>query len=208
MKRIFVMLGLFLANLVVFTNPVFAHQPEDGLVHASFGPYVFQTQALHNSFYSPPSMGWALIAEGDLNKYGGLELTAIYMDPIFVVGRDQGKVIEKVKRMYIAMGYRHWFNPEISVSPSFFSSYVMGDAKVVKSDFARENTPDTSARDPVDYGFALSVQYEFLRSHRFAALLDARYSYSVTPKSREDSNVYGGIIAFKYFIQARQPQDD
>lgn len=184
-----------------------AHNPEQGQVWAAFGPYLYQTQRFHEQFESPLLGGWSLIAEGDLTTHGGLELTLAYMNPIFAVEREDKKVIERVKRMYIAMGWRHWFSRDFSVSPSFFSSYVMGDAKIVRNDFGNPvDPPHTSARDPVDYGFALSTQYEALHYKNFAVLLDARYSYSVTPKPKEDSNTYGLFVAVKFFIQGKPPE--
>ena len=193
--------------MLLFTWETYAHTPTDGLVHGGLGAYLYQTHSYYQDFNSPILGGWSLIAEGDLGKYGGLELTLIYMNPIFVVERDDKKVIERVKRMYIAMGYRHWFNRDWSLSPSFFSSYVMGDARMIRNDFPQSNPPSTSARDGVDYGFALSAQYETFREEHFAVVLDARYSYSVTPKYGEDSNHYGLMVFFKYFIQGKQAEE-
>lgn len=185
-----------------------AHRPEDGKVYGAFGPYLYQTVQYEEEFHSPYMGGWALTGEGDLNRYGGLELTLLYMNPIFALERDDKKIVEQVKRMYIAMGWRHWFGRDFSISPSFFSSYVMGDAKIVRSDFVGvSDTPHTSARDPVDYGFALSLQLEAFHFDRFAMVVDARYSHSVTPKQGEDMNQVGVFAALKYFIQSTQPED-
>ncbi len=118
-------------------------------------------------------------------------------------------VVEQVKRMYIAMGWRHWFGRDFSLSPSFWSSYVMGDAKIIRSDWVRlDDLPRTSARDAVDYGFALSAQFEALHMDNFAVIFDLRYSHSVTAKRGEDMNQLGGLIAFKYFIQSKLPDED
>jgi hypothetical protein len=199
---------ILLYALFIVCIPARAHRPEDGKVYAAFGPYEYQTQRFEEQFKSPVFGGWGLIAEGDLNKHGGVELTLIYMNPIFAIEREDKKVIERVKRMYIAMGWRHWFSRDFSVSPSFFSSYVMGDAHIVRNDFVGvASPPHTSARDGVDYGFAISAQVETLRFDNFAVILDGRYSYSVTPKPGEDMNQYGLFVGFKYFIQSKQPDD-
>lgn len=198
---------ILLYALFIACIPAHAHQPEDGKVYAAFGPYFFQTQRFEEQFDSPVYTGWGMVAEGDLNKHGGLELALVYMNPLFALEREDKKVVERVKRMYISMGWRHWFSRDFSVSPSFFSSYVMGDAQIVRSEFGALAPPHTSARDAVDYGFTLSFQLETLRYDNFAVIFDGRYSYSVTPKPGEDMNQYGLFVGFKYFIQSKQPDD-
>jgi len=187
--------------------PAYAHRPEDGKVYAAFGPFLFQTQRFEEQFQSPITGGWGLIAEGDLNKYGGLELSVFSMNQIFALERQDKKIIEKVTRLFIAMGWRQWLGRDFSLSPSFFSSYVMGDAKIIRSEFPANDPPRTSARDPVDYGVGLSAQLEALHLERFAIVIDARYNYSLTPKRGEDMNTYGFFVGFKYFIQGKQPDE-
>lgn len=197
---------LFLTFLIPMA--AHAHRPEDGKVYGATGPYLYRTVQYEEEFHSPMLGGWGLTGEGDLNRYGGLELTLLYTNPIFALERGDKKIVEQVRRMYIAMGWRHWFGRDFSISPSFFSSYVMGDAKIVRSDFSGvSDTPHTSARDPVDYGFALSVQLEALHFDRFAMVVDLRYSHSVTPKYGEDMNQLGLFAGLKYFIQSTQPDD-
>lgn len=196
-----------LCVLMMASGAAFAHRPDDGKVYASFGPYLFQTHRWQEQFASPIRTGWGLVAEGDFNKYGGLEFAMLYMNQIFGIEREDKKVIEQVKRMYIAMGWRHWFARDFSVSPSFFSSYVMGDAKIIRNDFGTPDPPHTSARDPVDYGIGISAQLEAFHFENFAVIIDGRYNYSLTPKRGEDMNTYGFFIGFKYFIQGKQPDD-
>lgn len=194
--------------LLICGYDALAHQPEDGKVYAALGPYLYKTQEWEEQFRSPTYGGWGLVAEGDLNRYGGLELTVMYMQPLFALEREDKKVVERVQRIYIAMGWRHWFSRDFSVSPSFFSSYALGDAHIVRNEFgAAPNPPHTSARDPVDYGIALSAQLETLRMDRFAVIIDGRYSYSLTPKPGEDMNQFGLFVALKYFIQSTKPTD-
>ncbi len=176
-------------------------------MYASFGPYVYQTHRYHEQFEAPWSGGFALVAEGDLNKYGGVELTLIYMNHLFGIEREDKKLIERQTRMYIATGWRHWFSKDFSLSPSFFSSYVMGDTKIIRSEFPQANPPTTSARDAVDYGIGLSAQYEVFHKDKFAVVVDGRYSWSATAKHGEDMNVYGFLVTFKYFIQGKQADD-
>ncbi len=199
---------ILLLILSALTFSANAHDPEQGQVWGTFGPYLYQTQRMHEQFDSPVLGSFSLLAEGDLTSHGGLELTLTYMNQIFAVEREDKKVIEKVKRMYIAMGWRHWFSRSFSMSPSFFSSYVMGDAVLVRNDFGNPvDPPHTSARDPVDYGFAVSAQYEAYSNGKFAVVLDGRYSYSVTPKPKEDMNTYGIFVGVKFFIQGKPPEE-
>jgi hypothetical protein len=194
---------ILLPLLFIFSATAYAHQPEDGSVYASLGPYIYQTHRYHEQFEAPWDGGFGLVVEGDLNEYGGLEITLIYMKHLFGIEREDRKLIESQTRMYIATGWRHWFNRRFSVSPSFFSSYVMGDAEIIRSEFPPTNPPRTSARDAVDYGIGLSAQAEVFQKGKFALVIDGRYSWSATAKHGEDMNVYGLLVTLKYFVQGK-----
>ena len=191
------------ASILGFAISTAAHQPVDGDIHATFGWLAYQTHTLDHYWRPQALVAPGLIAEGDLNSHGGLEISMFYLQNAFSVKQDGRVVTERVKRVYIATGYRHWLNRKFSVALAFSSSYAMGDPRPVADDFPLQTKPPTSASDTTEYGMDLSLQYEPWRKDRVGFVLDARYGYSVTAKRHEDSNHYGVMLAFKYFVQSR-----
>lgn len=194
--------------ILSFSIGAHAHEPVDGNVRAALGPFGYATHEWHNNFESPFMGGAGLLVEGDLNKHGGLEVGLFYLNKVFSVMKDGLTNTERAKRLYISMGYRHWWNKKYSWSAAFFSSYSMGDPETIRSDFPVGGAPKTSASDMTEYGFDVSLQHEPWSRGRWAAIVDVRYSYSVTPKGFEDSNHYGVLLALKYFVQAREKDLD
>jgi hypothetical protein len=162
------------------------------------------THALDHPYTTMPMMGPALIVEGDVGPHGGIEISLFYLRNPFSIKQGGRVIAESVKRLYLSTGYRYWFTDKFSLAAAFFSTYTIGDPKVMRNDFGTDLAPQTSARDTTEYGADLSVQYEPFRKNRWAMVIDGRYAYSVTPKKREDSNHYGVLLALKYFVQSRQ----
>jgi len=178
-----------------------AHVPSEGDIHVTAGPYFHATHARDHDIHSPWLGGFGAIVEGNIDKNGGFEISAFYLNQFFSMNQDGLLVNEVGQRMYITMGYRHWFHARWSAAAAFFSSYLMGDPKPVHRDPGGPTVPVTSAKDTTEYGFDFSVQYEAARWNRFAAVIDLRYSLSVTQKPAEDANFYGFIVGVKYLAQ-------
>ena len=192
--------------LAVLTSHVFAHVPEDGDIHALFSPFVVRTLPLKHQFPSPYMGGIGIRAEGDLDKNGGVEISALFMRQLFSIKRGDQIVTESNQRVYVATGYRYWFTPRISCGLAFYSSFSMGDAETVQNDFGVNNSPETSAQESVTYGFDTSVQFEALQKARYSVVMEARYAYPVTAKPQEDSNMYMVMVGLKYFLQSREEE--
>ena len=182
----------------------FAHVPEDGDIHATLAPSLVDNLPHRHQFESPFLAGMALIAEGDIDNHGGVEITAMYMYQLYSIKRGDQLVTEKGRRMFISTGYRHWFVPKFSVALAFDSSFAMGEGEIVHNDFGINNSPATSAQSSVTYGFDLSVQYEPFHWGRYAMTVDGRYAYCITNKPQEDSNVVFFMVGLKYFVQSRE----
>jgi hypothetical protein len=163
-----------------------------------------QTMNWHHDFNAPFMGGVGLITEGDLSPHGGIEIGLIYMQQVFSIEQNGLVVVERGKRMYITMGYRHWFTPRVSGALAFFSNYSMSEADMLHSDFPSGQAPATSAESMVKYGFDWSLQWEAVRQDRFSVVLDGRYSLSVTSKPGEDENFYAVLVGLKYFLQGRE----
>jgi hypothetical protein len=191
--------------LLAVPKAAFAHIPEEGKVYVSSGPYIYKTNfgASSPGVKSPILGGGGLLVEGDINDRAGLEIGLFYLHKLFFRRVDGGFIEEKIKLLYVTMGYRRWFGDEFSAAAAFYSSYTMGDYVIIHSDFSPEDLHDTSARDTTEYGFDFSVQWEFWRNKAIAAFVDGRFSRSVTPKDHEDSDHYGVLVALKYFVQEK-----
>lgn len=170
---------------------------------ASFGPLFYKTY-LPSSFHTEPALraGFGALVEGDVDYNGGIELGIFYMHKDYYRKEAEQIFAEKTKRIHIIMGYRHWFSNYLSAGLSFFSAYTMGDPTAVNSDFApSEGEPNTSAQDTTEYGFDLSIIYEFLTQEKWALILDGRYSHSVTSKRNEEAHHYGVMLGYKMPIE-------
>jgi hypothetical protein len=201
---------LFLLPLLFLSGALWAHTPEEGKIFATLGPFLYQTNVFppFSTSESPWLSGVGLVAEGDINSSGGIEIAMFYLHKQFFREKDDMKQIEMSKRMYITMGYRWWIGHKFSISPAFASAYSIGDYKIVRSDFPNREQTDTTARERSDYAIDLSVQWEFWSHDRFAAVLDARYSVAITAKPNEYANHYGGLIGIKYMIQEKDDGKD
>jgi hypothetical protein len=193
--------SLIFALGIFISTAVNAHQAEEGKVLATAGPYLQQTHSrlTQDVTNSPVSVGLGLIAEGDTSQSGGIEIGVFYFEKAYLRGFGTSHLVEKVNKLAVDVGYRLWWTNRISSGFLFTSLFSVGDYRVIAGDtMPREGT---AARDPNEYGFTYSMQWEFWSGERFAALLDGRYFYAVQPKSEQDSNQYGMLIGFKYLIQ-------
>ncbi len=181
-----------------------AHQAQEGDIRATAATQFYRNDVRDHDFSPPWLQSVGLIVEGDIDNHGGLEISAFYLRQFYSIQKDGLVLDETGKRMYITMGYRHWFNTRLSSAIAFFSSYTMGDPAIQRNDFGTGPRPTTSAKDVVDYGFDFSVQYEPWREGRWAAVVDARYSLSVTSKPGEAGNFYGFLVGLKYFVQGQE----
>lgn len=185
-----------------WSTAVFAHVPHEGSIWATSGLFAYHTKTSDDRGNSP-GLGGGIAAEGDVDYNGGVEIAMIYEDKFYQIKTGAGSLEEKIKRMYITTGYRHWFVPRLSFGGAFFSSYSMGDAKVVHDSL---HAPDlkTSARDITEYGMDFSVQTELWSDEDFAVVADGRYSWSLTRKSHEDADVYGVFLGVKYLVPKKR----
>lgn len=183
-----------------------AYEPEEGKISLTFGPTLYRTvfQADHPLIDPEKQDGFAVVAEGGVGKRGSLEIGMFPMHKMYIREQQNNFVAEQIKLIYITMGYRQWFSNRISGALAFFSSYPMGDAKIVQNDLAPGGYLDTSARDATEYGFDFSVMVDLLNQPKFSVTLDARYSLSVTNKDNEESDHLMGMLGIRYLLQEKR----
>jgi hypothetical protein len=202
--RIIICLFLWLFNSAVSL----AYVPKAGNVTATFGPQISQTisNGSRSGADNPLQNGYGLIALGDVNDYGALEIGTFYMPKIFIREAGGKFLSEKTQTMHITLGYRYWLAPSFSTSLTFYSAYSMGSYNTLHSDFpAGQTEKGTSAQDYTEYGFDLALQAEVWSSGRYGIVIDGRYSQSVTNKPSEDANHYAFLIGLRYLIQEKVP---
>ena len=195
---------LFLFVGTVALSPLaWAHQPSEGTVVATAGPYLFQTQSIHGAGndYSPFRLGVGLLVEGDVSDRSGIEIGLFYFKKSYQRFVSDHLLVETFNRIAIPVGYRYWFSNEFSLGLFFNSLFGNGEREVIHAEIASSEA--TLAHDPVEYGFEASVQWEFWRSSTLAALLDGRYYWSLSARSNEDANQYGLMVGLKYSVQEK-----
>lgn len=183
-----------------------AYIPKEGNVSAILGPFFHRTdyQGTSERPSSPVLGGVGLIALGDVNDHGSLEIAMIHANKVFFKDQDGDFLAEQTQILHISMGYRYWQTPYFSWGISFFSAYPMDEPKVVYSSIAPGHQLDTSATDTVRYGFDFSLEGELWSSDRLAVVLDGRYSYPTSKKENEHGISYGILLGLRYFIQEKQ----
>lgn len=186
---------------LVVSKEVLAHPPIEGDVWVTAGPFFHRTNSAQGLADKSPFLGGGLAVEADVDTNGGVEIAMLYEDKLYIRRMEDAIVAERIKRMYITTGYRHWFIPNLSAGIAFFSSYSMGDAKVIFDNRPLKiDAETTTANDITEYGFDLSMQWEFWSKDDFAFVADTRYSISAARKSRQDADLYGLLLGFKYLI--------
>lgn len=183
-----------------------AYSPRSGNIIGTLGPYWSKTEypSSQTQNYSPVIQGFSLVANGDTGEWGSLEVALIYAPRLYYRQENGLTQLEKIERMHITMGYRWWLNQYLSTSLGLFSSYAMGDPVVEFTQYAPGAEIDTSARDTTEYGLDLAIQSEVWGSGKYAAVIEGRYSYSLTPKENEKSHHYGLSIGVRYLFQGAE----
>jgi len=186
---------------VVLSTVVYAHEPSAGRVAATLGPMLYKTYYRPSSGMNDPwKVGLALIAEADVDYNGGIEIAMVYFDKSYLRRENGQFIIEKIKRTKVTTGYRHWFSPWISAGFSIFSSYSMGDARVIHDGTAEDRDPKTSARKITENGADVSIQADLWTSGDYALSIDLRSEIPASAKPLEDAVLYGAILGLKYLI--------
>ncbi len=200
------LVALILISIFFISEKTFAYTAKEGNVSAIFGPFFYKTSFAGSTSKatSPDLSGLTLMAIGDISDHGSLEIGIFYLNKIYLRERYSNYLAEKTQLIHITMGYRYWLNSYLSTSLSFYSAYSLGDVEVTYSDFRGVNEPTTSARDKTEYGFDGALQAEVWSSDRYAAVIDLRYSRSVTSQEHENADHYGALVGLRYFIQEKQ----
>lgn len=194
---------VFFSILLFFNLNCFAYEPEEGKVTATLGPFYSRTNyGGGNSGSNVAFLGGAgVVAVGDINKNGSLEVGMFYSPRVFFREHTDLLIAEKTQAMHISMGYRRWINSYFSTSLSFYSSYSMGDPVVIYSDFTSGTEIDTSARDVTEYGLDGSMQADLITYDKVTLIFSGRYSLSLTSKDNERADQFGFFLGLRFLVQ-------
>lgn len=189
--------------LVALSENTFAYAPREGNVTALAGPFTSKANfaGSHLDLQAPQLGGFGLIALGDIDDKGSLEIGMIYMHKLYLRDVGPNHLVESMQSIHITMGYRRWLGERFSASLTFFSAYPMGDPEVIDQRLEPGFSMDTSAQDLTEYGLDFSLQTELWASGRYALVLDTRYSASLTSKKDERGDHYGALLGIRYLLQ-------
>ena len=195
------------AIVFMLTNESFAYKPQEGNVSAIFGPTLFKTNFGHANvgYESKRRTGLGLVALGDLNKNGAMEIGVFTLKKSYLKERDTKYIVQNAEILHITMGYRYYISERFSTSLTFFSGYALGNPETVYTDFSPTDPIDTSAKDNTEYGFDFAGQVELMSSKTLSLVLDVRYSLSLTPKEQEYADHFGLLFGLRYIISSAAP---
>jgi hypothetical protein len=205
-----VMKSVLFVVFLTLSNLTFAYSAKKGNITATLGPYIYKTNFSDTvgTGASSPYMGdFALIADGDVNEHGGLELGIFRLHKLFYRSQGMSSVVQGEELLQIDMGYRRWIGSVFSAALSFYSTYSFSAPVTVHNDFGPGLTPNTSAQETTLYGLDFSVQAEIWSQGRFSVMLNGIYSLPVTVKQNEKADMYGVIIGLRYFVQDQQVRE-
>ncbi len=185
----------------------YTYVPKEGNISGIIGTgfYRTETSRLSTKTSSPFEGALVLMAIGDINPRGSLEIGVFYMNKLYSVSQDLKNYSERTQQIHVTMGYRHWWDSNLSSSISIYSAYPMGTAEVVNNQFGSTH-PNTSVIERVNYGGEVSLQWTLLEDEKnpYSLVSDFRYSHAITKKSDEAADHYGVMLAVRFFIQAKQ----
>lgn len=197
---------LFILSLVP-SGPALSYVAQEGNISGLFAVTGSLTDApgFESDARPVPRGGLGLIALGDINEKGSLEIAMFHLNKSFY-REDQGiQLAEEAQNMHITMGYRRWWTPRVSGSLAVSSAYSMGTPRRT---FVKGRLPEdfaTSARKVVAYGAEFSIQSELWSKGTSAVVLDTRYSLSMSAEPGERSSHFLAALGFRYLIQDRVP---
>lgn len=194
---------LIFSFIITTTFQAYSYTPEEGNITANYNLLVnksdFSSSVAKNPYYG----GFALVANGDLNSSGALEVAIIQTQKLYLRTADPYTITERAKLVHISMGYRHWFSSIFSASLAIASEYSYGSPQIHFSNLPPTQKLETSAYDTTEYGIDLDLQTELWSNGKYGVTLDTRYYYSFTPRSHEKANAYSLMIGLRYLIQEK-----
>lgn len=185
-----------------------AYVPLEGNVTANLGIYFNRTNfgETPSGIKAPGLRGFGIIANGDVNDKGALEIGLFHLDKVYFREYETKYFAEKTQVIHITMGYRRYISELFSASLGLSSGYTMGEQTAYYTEFPKGLEPNTSARDVTEYGLEMAMQMELWTRERFGIVLDARYSYSLTSKEDERADHYGALLMLRYLVQTKDEE--
>lgn len=197
---------VFLLFFCCFSQVSYSYTPKEGNITANLGTFIHKTnfKGSITGASSNTRGGLGLLVNGDINEKGALEIGMFHMNKIFFREENGQFVAEETDLVHITMGYRRYFGSLLSASLAIYSSYSLGDPRLVHADFPEGAEIDTSAKDITEYGLDIALQYELWQQDQFSTVVDLRYAHSVTNKFNETSDHYGAFLALRYLAQEKE----
>lgn len=191
--------------LFLCTSSAKAYDPQEGKITAVIGPFIYKSNFATNEdgAKSPVLADFGILASGDVNKTGSIEIGLIHMHKLFFRDQDAYSIVEETQQIQVSMGYRRWISPYLSTGLSFYSAYPMDEPRIVHNTFPLGTEPQTSAQDLTEYGLEFSVQSELWQDSFISVVADARYSLNLTSKANEKADHYGILLGIRYLVQEK-----
>jgi len=198
---------IFFIIFLLFSIKSFAYTAEEGKVTAAVGPYFYKTYFLGTepNADSPYLGGLGLIALGDVNDTGSLEINAYFMRKLYIYTQDGGNFAEKTQQVQIGMGYHFWLSHYFSTALTLYSAYPIGEPEIVHNDFPQGSQETTSAENKTNYGLDFSIQADLWSNDKFSVELAGDYALALPHKNSEHADHYGIFLGLRYLVQEKNP---
>ena len=117
--------------LNLITSFSWAYIPKEGSVSVLLSPLIMQTefQPQSDQINNPYFGGLSLIAQGDLNDSGALEIGLFHFNKMYYIKSGGLELTEKTELVHVTLGYRYWMKSERKSE---------GDATVLGRHFAQQ----------------------------------------------------------------------
>lgn len=190
-------------TILIFSQISWGHEAQKGRFHVSLGPFVYEPQIAVSPNYRVPNtpFGVGVLTEGNFNSSQGLEFGMFFLKSYYLIERDLIMSLEAIQRVAISTVFRTWIHPQFSFAFGVFSSYSMGDPKVIYSSNGDYGVSKSSANDVVEYGLDSSFQFEFFKQLTHLGIFDLRYHWSFTGKEKEAGNNLIMLVMYKWRVQ-------
>lgn len=189
---------VILALTCFFSTVLYAHQPQSGNLYLSTGGLVATTLHQASFHHKIQTYGFALRALGDVDENGSLEFSVFGFDKYYSIKTGQGKKTDRLRRLQVVSGYRHWFYPWFSFSGGLNSGYIMGDPKTLV-DPCHIACPEekTNAQTVTEYALDLELTWSPTLIDENELMVSTRYSYSFSSAPNRSSDTIMFLVELK-----------
>ncbi len=138
---------------------------------------------------------------GDVNESGSLDFSFLAFDKYYTLHKGSILKVDRLKRMQIISGYRHWWTKNFSIASGLNSGYTMGDPESLYDSCANTcSDMKTHAHTVTEYAVDLDLTAAFPLNSLDETLFSLKYSYSLSSTGARDSDMIVLQVEIKWAL--------